>query len=184
MSVRISDAIWRSGPRNPTRRYVLLAIADNADDSGFAWPEQTEIADKTQLSIRAVREQISDLEREGWLTVIPKARGHKGNTYQIALEKLTFRKAKSEAPGAGESKSQRHLVPVSPARGAESEAPGAGDYKEEPSLTVIEPSNTKREAALPAGTKRRKLEDDPYVRAAKEWQKTGTWPEWFMERDT
>jgi hypothetical protein len=66
-------------------RYVLLALADHADPSGFAFPSIALLADKCVLTGRSVIGAITQLERQHWIT---KTKKGKANQYQINLEKL------------------------------------------------------------------------------------------------
>lgn len=38
MSIKIMSSIWESGPSDMGERFVLLAIADHANDDGLAYP--------------------------------------------------------------------------------------------------------------------------------------------------
>jgi hypothetical protein len=51
----------------PTRKYVLIALAEWADKTGRCWPGQKFIASETSLGERTVRRHIVWLEREGFL---------------------------------------------------------------------------------------------------------------------
>lgn len=52
-----------------SEKFVLLALADNANDEGSCWPSAHTIASKTNLSIRTVRGAIHKLEQGGHLTI-------------------------------------------------------------------------------------------------------------------
>lgn len=95
MSGYIAGAVWNSGPNDRIQRYVLLAIADNANDTGFCWPSIDSLASKCLLSKRRVMSAVQLLESDGWLVVNKKDVEHKGNSYQIVLEKLRFRQPES-----------------------------------------------------------------------------------------
>lgn len=110
MSAYISGAVWLSGPPEMTRRYVLLAIADNANDSGYCWPSVDTIVNKCLLSKSTVLRCIADLESEGWLAVTKKSVRAKGNSYQINLDKLTFERPKSGVTVRPEKSSQVSLT--------------------------------------------------------------------------
>ena len=75
--------IWDAGPQGSTKRFVLIALADNANDDGECWPSVATIARKTGICERAVRNAIRNLEVEGWLVTDISA-GRKGaNKYHI-----------------------------------------------------------------------------------------------------
>lgn len=64
---------------NPTRKLVLLKLADNANDQGICWPSYEEIAEKAECSRRSAIEHIKALEDQG-LLVIQRRAGPKGNS--------------------------------------------------------------------------------------------------------
>jgi uncharacterized phage protein (TIGR02220 family) len=53
---------------SPTRKLVLLLLADRANDKGVCWPSMQTIAEDCELSDRAVRNNIRQLEEIGLLT--------------------------------------------------------------------------------------------------------------------
>ncbi|MBN9757848.1 hypothetical protein DMP14_20905 [Pseudonocardia sp. Ae707_Ps2] len=50
MSVAVMDAVFRSDVRGSSRRAVLLAIADHANERGLCFPAVMSVARKTGLS--------------------------------------------------------------------------------------------------------------------------------------
>lgn len=74
MSIVWTNWCWKHGPQDPDERYVCLAIADNADADGFAYPSIPYLVDKTRKSESSVRRAINQLVAEGWLV-----RTHAGN---------------------------------------------------------------------------------------------------------
>ena len=67
MSIRLMNAVWESSL--PTyERFVALALADCADDSGRCWPSVETIAAKCGMSERGVRNCLRSLEGMGVLT--------------------------------------------------------------------------------------------------------------------
>jgi DNA-binding transcriptional MocR family regulator len=81
--------VWAAGPKKHVDRYVLLAIADNANSEGFAYPSLRFLANKTRLSERTVMRAIQTLEQDGWLVRKKRSRDAKYSTYNIILERLT-----------------------------------------------------------------------------------------------
>lgn len=67
MSVKLMSAVWETDLQ-PTRKMVLLALCDNANDEGLCYPSITTIAKKCSLSRRAVINAIEFLEEKGFLT--------------------------------------------------------------------------------------------------------------------
>jgi hypothetical protein len=118
--------IWQDGPQSMAQRFVLLAIADYANDDGEAWPSIAGIMKKTTLSERGVQTNIRRLESAGWLQ-IETGKGRKGcNNYTI--------KTPQEMHPAGDA--PPHIEAETPHMSAETPAP----YAPEPSRTIIEPS--------------------------------------------
>jgi len=64
MSLRMLTAVWESSKHNGGRLLLMLAIADNANDLGYAWPGEATLARKTRLSKRQVHRLIHELAEE------------------------------------------------------------------------------------------------------------------------
>jgi DNA-binding Lrp family transcriptional regulator len=75
MSVRVSTWAWGQSPRG-NRKLVLIALADQANDSGCCWPGQEALAAKCGLEERALRDHIKALEADGY---IKRERRHRDN---------------------------------------------------------------------------------------------------------
>jgi DNA-binding transcriptional regulator YhcF (GntR family) len=100
MSIRWLSEVWNNGPENPLERYVLLKLADNANDDGYCFPSLDEICAKTKLSSSTVRRFIKALERDGWIEVNRgRGAGHRSQ-YQLLGKrsegKLSHRKVSHE----------------------------------------------------------------------------------------
>jgi hypothetical protein len=74
VSVRAMTWAWAQPIRPPARKFVLVAVADEADDAGTCWPSQGRIAHKCGLGIRSVRRHLAALEAAGCLTRSPRYR--------------------------------------------------------------------------------------------------------------
>ncbi|GGA80847.1 hypothetical protein GCM10011507_35090 [Edaphobacter acidisoli] len=107
MSTRVMGMVFDGGPEDLGQHSVLLALADNADDAGVAWPGDELLARKSRLSVRQLIRVRAALEAEGWFTVARRRRvvrdGEQryGNLYQLNLAKLraaaeTARKTREE----------------------------------------------------------------------------------------
>ena len=73
---------------SPAPKLVLMALADEADDSGFCFPSHRRIAMKCSISDRTVRRVLSELEAAGYLSVETRYRGDRSqssNGYRLAL---------------------------------------------------------------------------------------------------
>jgi hypothetical protein len=60
--------VWQREDLTPSEKLVLLAIADHADDSGYAWPGQTGIGRKCGIHRESVNRVIKRLKDKGLLT--------------------------------------------------------------------------------------------------------------------
>lgn len=63
--------VGREKSLTPNERYVLVAVADNSDDNGFAWPSMETLIDKTGLgrsSVYRAMKRLRQLELIGWGT--------------------------------------------------------------------------------------------------------------------
>lgn len=94
MSVHWMSWVWESGPCDPVDRYILLKLADNADQEGRCFPSMSDISVKTCYSESTIRRAIQNLSKGGWLTVI-KGLG-KGNNSQYQLLKKVSEENLSE----------------------------------------------------------------------------------------
>lgn len=86
MSVKWTTQVWENSGHKGTDLLCLLAIADNANDEGIAWPSMATIAKKSRLSERQTTRVIKKLVASGELKITEKAKGVRSNRYQIAGE--------------------------------------------------------------------------------------------------
>ena len=104
MSIAIMTDVWKLQGLSGTEKLVLLALADNANDSGECFPSVSMLAQKTCVCERAVRNAIRDLEAGGYVS--SSSRAGTSTLYRINT---------TPAPDAAPP---RHVVPPTPARGA------------------------------------------------------------------
>jgi hypothetical protein len=78
MSAKLMGMVFEAGPAEATQRFVLLAIADNCDDSGFAYPGVDLLAAKSCQTQRNVLRILQALEADGWMLI--KRRSWGGRT--------------------------------------------------------------------------------------------------------
>jgi len=90
LSLPIVNAVWRTKLRQPSRRLVLLKLADCADASGTAWPSVQTLADATGLSTRTVIRALADLAAGGLIEIEAhkNPKNHRANRYRIRMEKF------------------------------------------------------------------------------------------------
>lgn len=80
LSIAIMSRYWRDAPYDGTQLLLLLALADYADDRGYCFPTQKQLAQKCRCSERHVRNLMKDLIADGVVRVID----NKGNNrYQL-----------------------------------------------------------------------------------------------------
>ena len=69
MSWKASAWALECGPKSTTHRFVLVALANFADqEHNTAWPSVATLCGLTCLSERAVRQAIAELLSGGWIT--------------------------------------------------------------------------------------------------------------------
>ena len=83
MSNKALTAVFETSASRAGARLTLLAIADNADDDGLAWPGVERLARMTAQTDRIVLRQIATLEKSGELYV--HRREGRVNHYVIKL---------------------------------------------------------------------------------------------------
>lgn len=87
MSIKIMSMIWENGPKDPTEKLVLLAIADHANDDGVAFPSMVGIASKCSITDRGARGIVRRLEAGGWLkTEVGGGRGGRSVYHVLRAE--------------------------------------------------------------------------------------------------
>ena len=72
----------------PMPKLVLMALADEADDSGFCFPSQRRLAWKCTISERTARRMVSLLASQSYVTIEPrfaKNRSRTSNGYRLAV---------------------------------------------------------------------------------------------------
>ena len=85
MSTRVSNWVWELEDLGPSEMLVLLALADQANDAGVAWPAQGSLARRARQTDRNVRRMLVKLERMGLLSVERRSSSHgrKSNRYRL-----------------------------------------------------------------------------------------------------
>lgn len=81
--------VWQNSKVPSLHKFLLIALADNANQDGEAYPSIKKIANKMNLSERTVQRMVHDLELEGELLVTTKGGGKKNvwssNLYLIPI---------------------------------------------------------------------------------------------------
>ena len=101
MSISLMTDVWRL-PLQATRKMVLLALADNANDEGTdCWPSVGKLVEKCSMSERAVQGHLAALEEDGYIKRHERlGRSNKFTIHvdRIRLELLQKIKASAETP--------------------------------------------------------------------------------------
>lgn len=72
MSVHVSSWVWRESDTRGLDLLVLLALADQANDSGQCWPSQKALVERTKLSRATVQRRLVALRDRGIIYVIER----------------------------------------------------------------------------------------------------------------
>lgn len=88
MSIRIMTQVWdnRDEWLQGSRRLVLLALADNANDEGVCWPSINTIALKVNLSRRYTIDILNELEEKKYIERNQEQRSSTVYTLRVASE--------------------------------------------------------------------------------------------------
>jgi hypothetical protein len=85
MSIRMMTLVWDQSQHKGSELLLLLAIADNANDQGIAYPSVRTLAKKIRMSRRNTQYLISKIEQTGELRVAVGAGPRGCNEYRIEL---------------------------------------------------------------------------------------------------
>ncbi len=169
MSLRATTWAWAARAGSPTAKLVLFALAEHADEVGMCWPSVARLRAGTELSERAIRTALRDLEAAGLIAT--EARDGQVSRYRLAIASGPV--PRQDAPGSsGMTPASPAGVTPAPAAGVAdpTPAPAAGEggiscrggghdvpgtpapAAPEPSRTVSEPS-VNREREAPRGSR-------------------------------
>lgn len=136
MSVHALSWAFKQPIENAGAKFVLVALANFADESGHCFPSQTRLARETGLGVRTVRRHIQWLEDNGW---IEKARRRR-NDGSWSSDSFMLITQRPNRPEAKVTEGQKEHPPA-----AKNDTPAANLADHEPSLEPSEePSCTKR----------------------------------------
>lgn len=135
MSIKVMTEVWEHSAQKGARLLLLLAIADHADDDGFAWPGLDRLAAKTRMSRRQTITNLQALIADGELQLIDRggAGARDTNRYRVIVKGANIAPSK----GAEIAPSPETKGAVSANKGAVSANKGAVATAPEPS---VEPS--------------------------------------------
>lgn len=137
MSIKVSSLVWQNGPDKSADMLMLLAIADNADDDGTAWPSIDTLARKCRVDRRTAQRTVRRLEADGWLSTVTGGGTRGGrevgipNRYRIDVHRLSTAAQTPPSPNSGVDDTQQRRFG----------APTAAPTPQEPSVEPpVEPS--------------------------------------------
>jgi DNA-binding transcriptional ArsR family regulator len=98
MSISLMTDVWRL-PLQATRKMVLLALADNANDEGTdCWPSIGKLVEKCSMSERAIQGHLAALEESGYIKRHERlGRSNKFTIYVDRIRFELFQKSKSNS---------------------------------------------------------------------------------------
>ena len=110
MSISLMTDVWRL-PLQASRKMVLLALADNANDEGTdCWPSIGKLVEKCSMSERSIQVHLSGLEDAGYIK--RHERLGRSNMFTIYVERVRAELYKKSSHG----KSVRPTVTAKPVR--------------------------------------------------------------------
>lgn len=112
MSSKLHGQVWECEIQPISRKAVLARLADFSSDEGYSWPAvdtiRRQVGAKSKNTVTAA---IKELEKDGWLQVIPRTSGGRtiSNAYQLNVDKIetTATDARLSAKAERKSKSAK-----------------------------------------------------------------------------
>jgi len=92
LSIRALNWAFDQRGMHATSKLVLIALANHADDNGYAWPGIDGIAERWGMSPRTVSRHIHLLGVDEYIAVAPRYRSNgsqTSNAYQLSMTPLT-----------------------------------------------------------------------------------------------
>lgn len=159
----------------PSEKFVLLALADNANDDGTCWPSVSTISGKTSLAERTVRGVIHRLQRTGYVSIEERyGRSHVFTITPASAAPLQALHPALDAPHPGSK-----CTPT-PASAAPTPASAAPITIKEPSVeSSREPSS---EALTRRGDARKRKPEVLGTRIAEPFDVTAEMTEWAARK--
>lgn len=158
MSAIASSYVWKLSKYRGGARLVLLAIADNADDFGVAWPSVDTIAEKAQLSKRQAQRVLDKLEADRAILIYNRVADGKPEQHYSNVYVLVMPGVEPKLPDlAGNVRRRGVVTPASSGsdigvtRGSDTDVTRVvTSASSEPSVNhQIEPANTQKTKTAP-----------------------------------
>lgn len=120
--------VWKHSNQRGGALLILLALADFADDEGYAWPAVQTLATKARMTERNARYTLRSLEADGEITTTPGGGRYGTSGYVVKT-------------GAGIAGGQNLPGAKRSTKGAKRDTSGGKPIAPNPSLgTIMEPS--------------------------------------------
>ncbi len=96
MSLSATNYVFQRRYGNQTRKLLMIAIADFANDRGEAWPAIDTLAARAECSRRSVQEHLAVLEKAGDLIIAANAGPRGTHRYRIVFRKTEAEECSDE----------------------------------------------------------------------------------------
>ena len=85
MSIRLMTSVLDGGALDLTlaQRFLLVIMADFADEDGTCWPKVQTLAARLNVEVRQTQKHLATLQKKGYLEVVKKSKGHSPNVYRV-----------------------------------------------------------------------------------------------------
>lgn len=156
MSIRVMSQVWEHSKQQGSALLVLLAIADFADDDGYAYPSVERLAAKARMSPRNVRYVLRQLEESGELAIEAGGGRHRSNLYRVIVQTSQAEETRKSDSGKGFqgkdfSETERRETLKNPVETLKSSAETLQPVAAEPSVkTVSKNRHTEPSVSSPA----------------------------------
>ncbi len=115
MSVKIMSLIFETECLKPTKRLILLALADHANDEGECYPSIERLCLRTGLGERTVQNNIRQLTEAGFLEIETGGGRKNCNLYRIKTPHIFTKTPQQMHPAADAPPNKTpHIIPKTP----------------------------------------------------------------------
>jgi hypothetical protein len=115
-------ALKQDNIKHSGAKFVLVVLANYADDEGYCYPSRETIASKTSISIRSVQEHLNWLHQEGYISKQNRKTDSRqtSNLYRVEWDKKPSAKSalRDEKPSADSAKAECEMAQKPSAKSA------------------------------------------------------------------
>lgn len=102
MSITLMARVWKldlgKGDEGRSRKLVLMALADHANDEGYCYPSAAYVGWKTDYSERQIQRILDDLEAQKLIKVAQQHTPTTPRVYQLTLDKAKLKPEYTRKP--------------------------------------------------------------------------------------